>query len=324
MAAFPSLSHGSHLSEAQEDKREENLTPGQRITEYNDLISTLPHLLRKYHNFWIPEYQLPSIVIIQQHFKARHSDVFLVSHPKSGTTWLKALVFATINRTRYQFDNHPLLSRSPQDGVPCIEYDFAKDEASKIEAMPSPRILQSHYPYSPLSDSIKASDCRIIHVCRDAKDVLVSRWFFPNRMKRSNDMEPIQSGRAFEMFCEGICPYGPIWDHVLEYWEESLRRPEKVLFMKYEEMLEEPIGNAKRLAEFMGCPFSLKEEKAGVVEEIVRLCSFEKLKNLEVNKANASIAPNIKLDHPTNSFRQRYLVAPSSYLLEQASCHQGN
>lgn len=55
--------------------------------------------------------------------------------------------------------------------------------------------------------------------------------------------------------------------------------------MKYEEMMEEPMSHAKRLAEFMGCPFSLEEEKEGVVEEILKLCSFEKLRNLEVNRS---------------------------------------
>ncbi|XP_008780053.2 flavonol 3-sulfotransferase-like [Phoenix dactylifera] len=97
-------------------------------------------------------------------------------------------------------------------------------------------------------------------------------------------MDRVPFAKALEMFCEGICPSGPIWSHVLEYWEESLRRPEKVLFLKYEEMMEEPMSHAKRLAEFVGCPFSLEEEREGVVEEILKLCSFEKLRNLEVNK----------------------------------------
>ncbi|XP_008807420.2 flavonol sulfotransferase-like [Phoenix dactylifera] len=301
MATFPSLSHdGSLPPKVQEDKREADPTLAQGISEYSDLISTLPldkgwepYLLRKYQGFWIAEYILPGIIALQQHFKACHSDLFLMSYPKSGTTWLKALAFATINRNRYQFADHPLLSHNPHDCIPLIDIDFA----SKIKDTPSPRILQSHAPYSLLPDSIKASDCRIIYVFRDAKDVFVSDWFFFNRLRRSNGLEPIPFGKAFELFCEGVCSYGPIWDHVLEYWEESLRRPEKVLFLNYEEMLADPAGNVKRLAKFMGCPFSTDEEKEGVVEEIVRLCSFEKLKNLEVNKRSKFVLPNVKFDN---------------------------
>lgn len=58
-----------------------------------------------------------------------------------------------------------------------------------------------------------------------------------------------------------------------------------MLFLKYEEVMEEPVANAKRLADFMGCPFSLEEEKEGVVEDIIRLCCFDNLSKLEVNKS---------------------------------------
>lgn len=89
---------------------------------------------------------------------------------------------------------------------------------------------------------------------------------------------------AFDIFCEGVVPFGPYWDHALEYWKLSLEKPEKVLFIKYEDMKQNPNGHLKKLAEFLGCPFSLKEEKNGTVEEISRLCSFENLSNLDVNK----------------------------------------
>lgn len=41
----------------------------------------------------------------------------------------------------------------------------------------------------------------------------------------------------------------------------------------------------QRLAEFMHHPFSLEEGRLGVVQEVINLCSFENLKNLEVNKS---------------------------------------
>ncbi|KAM3269291.1 hypothetical protein P3S67_030173 [Capsicum chacoense] len=42
------------------------------------------------------------------------------------------------------------------------------------------------------------------------------------------------------------------------------------------------------MAEFLECPFSLEEENCGVVDEILRMCSFENLSNLEVNKNGKS------------------------------------
>ncbi|KAL7184995.1 hypothetical protein ACSBR2_027020 [Camellia fascicularis] len=89
---------------------------------------------------------------------------------------------------------------------------------------------------------------------------------------------------SFDMFCRGVTTYGPFWDHVLEYWKASQERPDKVLFLKYEDMKEDPISHLKVLAKFMGLPFSMEEENQGLIEEVLKLCSFDNLKDLEVNK----------------------------------------
>ncbi|XP_056697183.1 cytosolic sulfotransferase 5-like [Spinacia oleracea] len=47
---------------------------------------------------------------------------------------------------------------------------------------------------------------------------------------------------------------------------------------------ENGILEIKKLAEFLGCEFSLEEEKQGIIDEILQLCSLNNLKELEVNK----------------------------------------
>ncbi|XP_027118423.1 cytosolic sulfotransferase 7-like [Coffea arabica] len=76
-----------------------------------------------------------------------------------------------------------------------------------------------------------------------------------------------------------------VWDHVLDYWKASLDKSRKVLFLKYEQMTQEPAFYLKLLAQFLGCPISQEEETAGAVDEILGLCSFDHLRNLEVNKS---------------------------------------
>jgi hypothetical protein len=101
---------------------------------------------------------------------------------------------------------------------------------------------------------------------------------------RPENMGPLSIEEGFDMYCRGVIGFGPYWDHMLGYWRESFTRPQNVLFLKYEDMKEDICLNVKKLAAFMGCPFSVKEENRGVIKEIAKLCSFENLKELDVNR----------------------------------------
>ncbi|CAL5011039.1 unnamed protein product [Urochloa decumbens] len=53
------------------------------------------------------------------------------------------------------------------------------------------------------------------------------------------------------------------------------------------DVLRDPVGNVRKLAQFVRQPFSPTEEEAGVAMDTVRLCNFDTLRNLGVNKAAA-------------------------------------
>ncbi|RZC53780.1 hypothetical protein C5167_012625 [Papaver somniferum] len=100
-------------------------------------------------------------------------------------------------------------------------------------------------------------------MCRNPRDNLISAWQFVNKRRAAlppstDKLPPLSLEEAFELFCDGISIFGPFWDHVLGYWKESLEKPHKVLFMKYEDLKNEPLIHLKRLAEFMGCGFTLE------------------------------------------------------------------
>ncbi|PPR83952.1 hypothetical protein GOBAR_AA36762 [Gossypium barbadense] len=131
------------------------------------------------------------------------------------------------------------------------------------------------------------SVCRFVYICRDPKDVFVSKWHFANKL-RPKELPPLSLEEAFDLFCKGVSEYGPFWDHVLGYWEASVESPKKVLFLKYEDVKKEPLGCVRKLAEFLGVPFTPEEENNETVAEIVKLCSFESLSNQNVNKSQTS------------------------------------
>ncbi|EEF43350.1 cytosolic sulfotransferase 16 [Ricinus communis] len=268
------------------------------LKHYNEILPTLPkskgwwfdHLLQ-YKGFWLSsDVAIKGLMFLQDHhFISKPDDIVLATYPKCGTTWLRALIFATINRTSYDFATHPLLTSNPQDFVPFLE-GYVFQDPSVLENLPLPRLLSTHLPYSLFPESITAataSGSRFVYICRDPKDVLVSKWHFAQKL-RPKGHPPFSLQDAFEMFCDGVSHYGPYWDHVLSYWKASLESPRKVLFLKYEDMKREPLVHVKRLAEYLGKPFSTEEQNEGVAEEIIELCSFKKMSNLEVNKSKSS------------------------------------
>ncbi|OVA16914.1 Sulfotransferase domain [Macleaya cordata] len=266
-------------------QEEEGLTQDSK-----DLLSSLPRdkawvlsHIYQYQGFWHPTKQLLSVIAFQQGFQAHDTDLLLVTTPKSGTTWLKAMAFAILNRVRYTYTDHPLLTKNPHELVPFLEQKYVDNPVPDLTSFTSPRLFSTHTPYVSLPESIKESKCKLVYLCRDPKDVLISFWHFTNKLRPKN-LGPNSLEDVFERFCRGVCIYGPFWDHVLGYWKESLESPERICFLKFEEIKKEPKLHLTKLAEFLGYPFSLEEEKEGVLEEILRLCSFENLSNLEVNK----------------------------------------
>ncbi|KAG1355196.1 Cytosolic sulfotransferase 16 [Cocos nucifera] len=224
-------------------------------------------------------------MVAQEHFKARPTDVLLATYPKSGTTWLKALLFATVNRSPHTNSHTPFATLGPHECVPFLEYQvYIKDHIPDLDVIPSPRLFATHIPFRSLPASVIDSGCKLVYLYRDPKDTFISLWHFANKFRAKDNIKLWSLNEALEHFCNGISTFGPYWDHVLGYWNGHLERPQKVLFLKYEEIMQQPVVHLKRLAEFVGCPFTVDEEKEGGVEGIIRLCAFENLRHLEVNK----------------------------------------
>ncbi|KAK2969530.1 hypothetical protein RJ640_029823 [Escallonia rubra] len=242
--------------------------------------------LYQYQGQWCQAKQTLAIVSFQKHFQAEASDIMVATVPRSGTIWLKALVFAIVNRQRFGVsdDHHPLLTSDPHVLVASLDYKlYQNDILPDLSDFSRPRLFATHVAYPLLPESVKSSDCRIVHICRNPLDNFVSLWHLQVKL-RPEALGPLSLEEAFDMYCRGAVPYGPYWEHMLGYWKMSLERPQKVFFVKYEDMKEDTILHVKRLAEFVGFPFSVDEEREGVIEEISKLCSFQTLRKSEVNR----------------------------------------
>ncbi|KAK9059282.1 hypothetical protein SSX86_021901 [Deinandra increscens subsp. villosa] len=211
----------------------------------------------KYQDFRTIQKWLEADTLLQQIFEPEPepepepANVLLCGSPGTGTSWLKALAFA-------------ILTRQKLDKPTC-------------SPLVTTSLVATHLPYASLPRSVTASDCKIVYIYRNVQDVMVSHYHLMRESLRL-PMEAV----PFEEFRRCVSFDGPYWDHVMGYWKASLERPGKILFLKYDDLKRDPVNSVKKLAEFMRCPFLIEEVKAGVVDNVIRVCG-ENLSNLEVN-----------------------------------------
>lgn len=185
-------------------------------------------------------------------FGTRDDDVLLASFAKTGTTWLKALTFCCILHR-----DNSLLSvekENPHFLVPTVEAVDSTRRAPPFDpydASPSapPCLLHTHLSHVLLPEPIS---CKIIYVARNPKDTAVSTWHFNNSFKTKKGRDPLPLEMFVDCFCSGVHLHGPFVEHVADYWEESKKSPEKILFLKYEDLKEDPKREVMKIAEFSG------------------------------------------------------------------------
>ncbi|KAM4133647.1 hypothetical protein ACJW30_01G346300 [Castanea mollissima] len=275
-------SSSSKMSHApKSNEREEYQSDSEIDNKLKEIISSVPGKkgaavtdLYQDEGFWCPLARLEGTLRAQRHFKPQPNQVILSSFPKSGTTWLKALIFAIMTKSHVNEPTNPLLTRLSHECVPFIEFDFRSISPKLNLDLP---LVATHISYTSLLKSIIDSGCKIVYLCKDPKDVLMSTWHFIRKVLVNEEVSAVEDmplEDAFEFFCQGLSFCGPYWDHLLG-----------ILFLKYEDLKNETVYWVKKIARFIGYPFSLEEEDKGVVQKIIDLCSFENMSSLEVSKS---------------------------------------
>ncbi|CAN0916299.1 Cytosolic sulfotransferase 5 [Linum grandiflorum] len=185
---------------------------------------------------------------------------------------------------------------NPHSCVPTFESTLYIDNPSVPPLDPDRRLFHTHVPYNYLPESItrKQNGCKLVYIARGPKDTLISQWHFYNNLNLYGESHlPLE--KAVESFCRGVTPFGPYWEHVLEYWQESKRCPDKVMFVKYEDLRRQPEPHVRKLAAFIGRPFG---DDDGEVKKVIWRSSFDRLKELDVNKTGkppqASWVPSMR------------------------------
>lgn len=168
-------------------------------------------------------------------YKPDPTDVFIVTPPKCGTTWMQQIVHGLRTRGSMDFDE---ISRV----VPWI--NMAHDSGIDIYApqVAHPRAFKTH---SPLDEVPKGG--KYIVILRDPKDALLSHYhFFENFFfeKGSIDIETF----AKEHYFSGR----DVWKHIIAFWDRH--KDADILSLSYENMKADLPGTIERVAGFIGIP----------------------------------------------------------------------
>lgn len=200
-----------------------------------------------------------AVKAVKNMFEILPDDVFLVSYPKSGNTWVRHLIGNYIYDGKMDFVNGP-------EFMPDLHYN-----PEKINAIPfRPRFIKSHFPF-------RKEYPNVIYLVRDGRDVAVSLYYFLIKMKQLKP-EVKFSDYLENYFFGGKSPFGHWNEHVFSWVKKN--KGKNMLVIKYEDMLNEPKVMLEKMVRFSG--LTIDQDKLGVA---VERASFKSMQQDEKKNA---------------------------------------
>ncbi len=180
-------------------------------------------------------------------------DIFLVSYPKSGNTWLRFLIGNYLTHSRCNFKNCDSI-------IPDIHYN-----PEQVEQLQKPRIIKSHSPFTPEYN-------RVVYIVRDGRDVAVSYYFYALKFGL------VESHTRFEDFIlrfnNGTVDDFTPWNHHVGSWIE--RANQNFLLIKYEDLKANAERELTRFLEFADLPIDSSR-----LTSAVKASEFSNMQKLE-------------------------------------------
>ena len=178
-------------------------------------------------------------------FTTFEDDMFLVSYPRSGNTWVRFLLanlrypnqsvgFANINR---------LLA------------DPAVSTNRFLKRLPRPRILKSHEPFD-------VRFRKVVYLVRDPRDVVISEYYF-NLKKMFIDLSVSLDQFVLRFIAGETAAYGSWWENAVS-WIAARHGNPAFLLVRYEDLLSDPISTIAKVAAFLGIQADEERLKAAV------------------------------------------------------------
>ncbi|HKD03001.1 MAG TPA: sulfotransferase domain-containing protein [Terriglobales bacterium] len=158
-------------------------------------------------------------------------DVFVASYPRSGSTWLRFLLFETLTRNEAGFDN-----------VNRMLPDVGMHAGATALLANQGRLIKTHEAFRP-------EYRRAIYVVRDARDVVLSEYAYQKALGRGNGSF---DGYLTEFLHGTATGYGSWLDHVGGWIDSPLAARGDLLVIRYRDLRNDTQSAMEEILQFLG------------------------------------------------------------------------
>jgi len=239
------------------------------------------------------------------------TDVYLISYPKCGRTWLRLMIGKTIaNHYQLPEEEDILLLRWKERVHPQVEHITVVHEDKPM--FKTPQELET--------TKTRYAGKKVIFLVRDPRDVIVSSYFeLKHRSKlfgetsyqRQKDI--VNDDMQTFIFQErsGI-------DTIIHYyniWANNRHIPKAFLLVRYEDLRSDPGKEIGRIMDFLG----LKMVDARAIQDAIEFASFDNMRKMEMNEIYKSemLKPADRQDENTFKVRKGKIKGYLDYLSTQ-------
>jgi len=167
-----------------------------------------------------------------RNFEVYPDDTFVVSYPRSGSTWTRFLVanlvwpdetvsFATLDRL-----------------IPAT----AAVSSRALNRVPRPRIIKCHNYFDHRYQNV-------IYIVRDPRDVVLSEYRYVLKGRGIPDGYPME--RFVERFIKGEVNEYSSWKESVGTWLAARGESDRFLLLRYEDMVEQTERELGKVAKFL-------------------------------------------------------------------------
>ena len=214
-------------------------------------------LVKAFGSWETSEFYLQTYILSR--FEAVEPDVYIVSYPKCGRTWLRVMLqeyLQLIGTSLQPFNDKSLLGSSEN-----LVIKFEHDQGNWV---PAPLGIEQ------LSfNASKYSKKRVVFLLRDPRDVLVSSWYHLRYRERIYPKDLSAFIRDELVGIHKVVAF-------MNMWIENSHVPDGFFLMTYEALHSDPLSSSRELLEFIGVPVELE-----FLQKALEESSFEKMKRME-------------------------------------------